>query len=76
MIGIAEDDLGVDFFNQLFRGESLDRPLRPDRHEDRRFYRTVSGVEDARARTRRRTLGSDLKTHAFSVTLGLTVTHE
>jgi hypothetical protein len=51
VIGIAQDNLGVEIVQQIAREDAFDSPLGADRHEDGRLYVAVRGVEDAGART-------------------------
>ncbi len=61
MIGIAQDDLGIQFISQHARRQALDGALRADRHEDRGFNGTVCGVEEPGACAGGRTSGLDFK---------------
>ena len=50
VIGVGEDDLGVEVVNEVARGERLDGGLGADGHENRRFDDAVGGMEQAGAR--------------------------
>jgi hypothetical protein len=45
MIGVPEDDLGVQLGNQVPRQDAFDGRLRADGHENRGFNDAVGGVE-------------------------------
>jgi hypothetical protein len=51
MVRVRQDDLSAQLLRQVARRHTLHRRLRTDRHEDRRFDHTVSGVKKAGART-------------------------
>lgn len=48
VVGVAEDNAGIDVVGEIGRGQALDRRLRADRHEDRCFHDAV-GQRDAAA---------------------------
>ena len=55
MIGVTQDDFGVEIVRQVTRQQTLNRSLRPNGHEDRGFDIAMSSVQDARARAGFRT---------------------
>ena len=56
VIGIAQDDLGIEIVQQIARQDAFDGPLGADGHENRRLDIAVGRVEDACARA---CLGAD-----------------
>ena len=62
MIGVAEDDLGVEVVDQIPRQQAFDGGLRTDRHEDWRFDVAMRGVQNPRPRPRVRTGSLNFKT--------------
>ena len=66
MIGIGQDDFGVEFAFQIALRNAFDRGLRAHRHEDRRLDDAVSGVQQPGARARVGALGLEFKMHYFT----------
>jgi len=62
MIGVAENDLGVEVVDQIPRQQAFDGGLRTDRHEDGRFDVAMRGVQNASPRPGMRTGGLNFKT--------------
>ena len=62
MIGVAENDLGVEIVDQIPRQQALDGGLRPDRHEHRRLDVAMRRVQYPRPRPGMRTGGLNFKT--------------
>ena len=67
VIGVGQDDLGVEFVGQVALQNAFDGGLRAHRHEDRRFDDAVRGVEQSGARAGVGALGLQLKTHYLTV---------
>lgn len=61
MIGIREDDAGLEFVPQIALAESFDGGLRPDRHEDRGRDVAVRCVQDSGAGACDRALGEEFE---------------
>mgnify|MGYP003353705368 CR=1 FL=1 len=61
MIGVTQDDFGVEVVRQVTRQQTLDGGLRPNGHEDGGFNRAMRRVEEARARSGNGASGLDLK---------------
>lgn len=61
MVGVGKDDFGIEVVDQIAWGKALDGALRADRHENRGFDSTVSGMQQAGAGVRVRTSGLDFK---------------
>jgi hypothetical protein len=61
MVGIAEDDAGVEFVPQIALVESLDGSLRPHGHEDRGRDVAVCGVQNAGAGSGDGTFGEEFE---------------
>ena len=61
VIGVGQDDLGVELLDEIALGDALDRGLRAHRHEDRRLDVAVRRVEHAGARPGFRALGEDFE---------------
>ena len=61
MIGVAEEDAGVEIVGQVALRESLDGGLGADRHEDRRLDIPVRRVQYSGAGARDRALGLNLE---------------
>src|SRR3954453_19582551 len=49
MIGIGQDNARIQILEQVARRHTLYGALRADRHEHRRLYRSVRGVQQPRA---------------------------
>ncbi len=62
VVGICEDDFGVEIVDEIARRKAFDGALRADGHEDRGFDGAVSGVEKASARAGLGAVGLDFKT--------------
>ena len=69
MIGVGEDDLGVQLVGQVALGEAFDGGLRADRHEDRRLDGAVGGVEQAGARAGVGAFGLQFEVHLLTVSI-------
>ena len=52
VIGVGQDDAGVEILREVALGEPFDGGLRADRHEDGRFDVAVRGVQQAGAGAR------------------------
>ena len=68
MIGVGENDLGIEFPSQVPLHDSFDTRLRAHRHKDRRLDDSVIGVKQAGARTRLRTDGLNFEVHYYQCT--------
>jgi hypothetical protein len=66
MIGVAEDDFGVEIVLQVALEYAFDRRLRADRHEDRRLDVPVRRVQNPGSRTRFGADREQLKTEQFA----------
>jgi len=62
MIGVAENDLGVEVADQIPRQQAFDGGLGPDWHEDGRFDVAMSGMQNPRPRPGMWTGGLNFKT--------------
>ncbi len=70
MVGIAEEELNAQFFQQMLR-DSLDRALGADRHEDRRLDRSVRERQSRPAPGAARFVDLKLQGHLMIVMRGL-----
>ena len=61
MVGVAEDDAGLEIVPQIALAESFDGGLRADRHEDRGRDVAVRGVQDAGAGAGDRAFGEEFE---------------
>ena len=61
MVGVAEDDAGLEIIPEIALGEAFDGRLGADRHEDGRGDVAVLGVENAGAGARYRAFGEEFK---------------
>src|SRR5262249_31346426 len=67
MISVGQEEFGAEFFEHLV-AQSLDRCLRPHRHEKRRLHRATRRVQYAASRPRRILYADgEGKTHRLSV---------
>jgi hypothetical protein len=64
MIGVAQDDFGVEIVDQLSGGEAFYSSLRPDGHEYGSFDCAMSGVQQTGTRTRMRADGLNLESES------------
>ena len=69
VIGIGEQDLDVEILGEVALGQSLDRGLRADGHEDGRLDVAVRGMEQAGAGAGVGTLGKDFEGNLAQVRL-------
>ena len=63
MIGIGQNDFGVQLAGQIALGDALDGGLRADGHEHRCFYSAVRGVNQARTSPGMPALGLEFEMH-------------
>jgi hypothetical protein len=61
MIGVGEQNSGIEVLGEVALGEPFDRGLRADGHEDGRLDIAVSGMQHTGAGACDRTLGLNLK---------------
>lgn len=67
VIGVGQDDVGVEVARQVALWDAFDGCLRADRHEDWCFHHAVSGMEQARARARVGAFSLQLEMHILTV---------
>ena len=67
VIRIGENDLRVEFVEQMPLRDALDSRLSSHRHEHRRLDDTVFGVNHPRSRARVRADGLKLEVHSLNV---------
>ena len=67
VIGVGQDDLGIEFVCQIALHDAFDGGLRAHRHEDGSFDDAVRGVDAAGARAGVGALGDEFKMHYFTV---------
>jgi hypothetical protein len=65
MIGVAQDDLSLHLVAHIAEMASLDCARRPNRHEDRRFNRAVTGVQHTRTGIAFQIVGNYIEIHRF-----------
>lgn len=61
MVGVAEDDAGLEFVPKIPLVETFDRCLGADRHENGGRNVAVFGVQNARASARNRAFGEEFE---------------
>ena len=67
VIGVGEDDLGVELAGQIALHDAFDRGLRADGHEDGRFDDAVRGVDQTGASAGVGADGLEFEAHYFTV---------
>ena len=69
MIGVGQDDVRIQLAGQIALRDALDRGLRANRHEDRRFDDAMGGVNQAGARAGVGTGRLQFKAHLLTVSV-------